>query len=474
MQHLRGDSSAIGESAPAIGHDVTDGPSPRQPAFVSSVDSTALPSLLRYATTWRLLAWWTAAYGISSWVVEYIVSQLDPTGHISFLFAFNRVVYALVWSGAIVVAILATERFSVTSSRQIGRILIHTVICLVVTALWGILAYYACLAVVPGWKPLGVARMLSATAKNVLFGYGLVVVLVHIILRVRAHRNQEVALLRQAHLATQAQLQVLKLEMQPHFLFNALHSVSALIDSDPGAANDTLVLLSDMLRHAVDTARVQEVSLREEIATLRLYTQIQQVRFGDRLHLEWGVDEVTLDAAVPHMLLQPIVENAIKHGLEAHSNAGRIVVSSRKEGRALSLSIRDDGPGYKPPTTRSGPGVGIANVISRLTQLYGEQHSFSVLDAPGGGTQVTIRIPFVVMMASGEHALFDIVDRESSAETHTPTERAKAATERVLHVPVVNDEAPMSLLITEDEHGREGDTRSRSAVPGDGNRLDAT
>jgi len=370
-----------------------------------TVEQAALPSLLRYGTTWRVLAGWTVAYGLSSWVIEYLVSRLDPAAYHPFLFGLNRVVYAVVWSGAILVAIAATERLPINSGRQLGRIVTHIVICLVVTALWGVIAYYACLAIVPGWQPLGVARMLTSTSKNVLFGYGLIVLLVHIILRVRQHRNQEVALLRQAHLATQAQLQVLKLEMQPHFLFNALHSVSALIHSNPNAANETLVLVSDMLRHAVDTSRVQEVPLREELSTLGLYTQIQQVRFGDRLCLSWDVAEETLDAAVPHMLLQPLVENAIKHGVEAHSNAGNIVIGARKDGDALWMSIRDDGPGHKVPSPRRGAGVGIANVRSRLNQLYGANHSFTLENADGGGTLVKLRVPFALAPREGRRSV---------------------------------------------------------------------
>jgi LytS/YehU family sensor histidine kinase len=192
--------------------------------------------------------------------------------------------------------------------------------------------------------------------------------------------------------------------MQPHFLFNALHSVSSLIHSDPTAANDTLALVSDMLRHAVDTARIQEVPLRDELATLRLYTQIQQVRFGERLKLTWDIDDEVLEAAVPHMLLQPLVENAIKHGLEAHSAAGRIVISAQRDDGTLRLTIRDDGPGRKAPSPRRGAGLGIANVRSRLAQLYGEQHSFSIGDANGGGTEVTIRLPFAVARASESEA----------------------------------------------------------------------
>ena len=387
---VNGESDRVAANEPAVD---------ARPTAVSPDDLERLPSLLKFRTTWRILGWWTVVYGLSSWTIEYLVSKLDPSTNVGFLFAFNRVVYAIVWSGAIVVAIMATEWLPVTSTRQIGRMLFHAAVCLIVTLLWGVIAYYGCLLLVPGWQPLGVARMLASTSKNVLFGYGLVVVLVHITLRVRAHRNHEVTLLRQAHLAAQAQLQVLKLEMQPHFLFNALHSVSALIDSDPTAANDTLVLVSDMLRHAVETARVQEVSLREELRTLRLYTQIQQVRFGERLHIAWNIADEALDAAVPHMLLQPLVENAIKHGVEAHSSAGKIQIRAVREGAALLLTIRDDGPGCRVPSPRRGPGVGITNVRSRLAQLYPNDHFFDVSDAPEGGALVTIRIPFVVMLS---------------------------------------------------------------------------
>jgi sensor histidine kinase YesM len=354
------------------------------------------PSLLRYPQTWRVLGWWTAAYGLSSWIAEFLFSQLDPGGPIALLEGLNRVVYAVVWTGAIVVAIAATEQLTIASPRQVGRIIIHFAICIVVTVMWGVLAYYICVAVVPGWEPLGVPRMLATTAKNVLFGYGLVVVLVHIILRVRMHRHQEVVLLRQAHQAAEAQLQLLKLEMQPHFLFNALHSISSLIHSNPSAANDTLVLVSDMLRRAVETTRVQEVTLGEELDTLRLYTQIQEVRFGDRLKLTWQIDTDTLDAAVPHMLLQPLVENAIKHGLEAYANAGRITIAARREDSQLLISIRDDGPGHSRPSPQAGAGKGIANVRSRLSQMYGERQSFTIADASDAGTVVTIRVPFVV------------------------------------------------------------------------------
>lgn len=386
-------------------------------AATSPSEQRLLPSLLKLRITWKVLAWWTAFYGLASWFLEYGFSQLDPAARISFWFGLNRVVYAFMWAWALVVAILSTERYPVTSKRQIGRIFLHAVLAITVSILWGVVGYYVCVAVVPGWVPMGVPRMLAATTKVILFGYGLAVVLIHIVIQVRLQRQQEIELLRQAHGAAEAQLQLLKLEMQPHFLFNALHAVSAQIHSNPMAANDTLVLVSDMLRHAVETTRLQQVPLREELAILRLYAQIQQVRFGDRLRVTWDIDDATLEAAVPHMILQPILENALKHGLEAHSAAGKIVISSRIEGNNLSLAIRDDGPGIQAPSVRRGAGLGLLNVRDRLAQLHGENQSLEVSAAPEGGTLVTICIPLSFLR-----------DRGDRKQTTGPEERGHAVT----------------------------------------------
>ena len=388
-------------------------------AATSPTSQQLLPSLLKLRITWKVLAWWTAFYGLASWFLEYGFSQLDPATRISFWFGLNRVVYAFMWAWALVVAILSTERYPVTSKRQVGRIFLHAVLAIAVSILWGVVGYYVCVAVVPGWVPMGVPRMLAATTKVILFGYGLAVVLIHIVIQVRLQRQQEIELLRQAHGAAEAQLQLLKLEMQPHFLFNALHAVSAQIHSNPMAANDTLVLVSDMLRHAVETTRLQQVPLREELAILRLYAQIQQVRFGDRLRVTWDIDDATLDAAVPHMILQPILENALKHGLEAHSAAGKIVISSRIKSNNLSLAIRDDGPGIQAPSARRGAGLGLLNVRDRLAQLHGEKQSLEVSAAPEGGTLVTICIPLSFLR-----------DREDRQQTTGPEERGHAVTGR--------------------------------------------
>jgi sensor histidine kinase YesM len=344
--------------------------------------------------TYRVIFWWTLWYGLTSWVAEYAFSHFDRTGTEPFLFGLSRMVYAVYWGGAAIVAVLMTDWRPITSVRQYGRIALHFAVCLVVVVVWATLSYYTSVAIVPGWEAFGLGRMLATTAKNVLFGYGVLVVLVHIVARVRQHRQQEVELLQQARAASEAQLQVLKMELQPHFLFNALHSVSALIHSDPNAANDTLVLVSEMLRHAVRTSRVQKVALREELATLQLYTQIEEVRFGDRLRLTWDINPETLDAAVPHMLFQPLVENAIKHGLEVSSEAGRVTVSAERVHDHLHISIVNDGPVLGAVSPRRGAGVGLAITRRRLEELYGEEQSLTLSSGPAGGAEVRIRFPF--------------------------------------------------------------------------------
>jgi len=369
------------------------------PSPASGEHPPLLQPLHKLPQTWKIIWWWTLWYGSASWITEYLFSQLDPAGGHRFMFGLSRMVYAFNWGWAAAVAVFMTDWRPITSGRQYGRVLLHSAVCLVVVVGWATLSYYINVAIVPGWEALGIGRMLSTTAKNVLFGYGVLVVLVHIVHQMRMHRQREVTALRAASLATQAQLQVLKMELQPHFLFNALHSISSLMHSDVKVANETLVLLSDMLRHAVDTSRVQEVPLRDELATVQLFTQIEQVRFGERLRLSWDVRPETLDAAVPHMLLQPLLENAIKHGLEVDSSAGSILLAARRTGDELELSIHNDGPGFGTDSPRRGAGVGITNTRARLKQLYGTRQSLAIVStADAKGTRVTIRMPFRVVI----------------------------------------------------------------------------
>jgi two-component system sensor histidine kinase AlgZ len=213
---------------------------------------------------------------------------------------------------------------------------------------------------------MGVPKMLASTTKVILFGYALAVVLIHIVLRERFHRHQEVELLRQAHLAAEAQLQVLKLEMQPHFLFNALNTAVALVQIDPERAENVLEDLSQLFRVALAEVG-SSVTLAEEIDLAKRYLAIEQVRFGERLAVSWDVDAATSLARVPPLVLQPLVENAVRHGIETSLSGGTVRVRAKVRHGSATVVISNslpDTPG------QPGAGIALANVRERLSLLH--------------------------------------------------------------------------------------------------------
>jgi signal transduction histidine kinase len=188
-------------------------------------------------------------------------------------------------------------------------------------------------------------------------------------------------------------LQVLKMQLQPHFLFNTLNAVAELVHTEPDAADLMITRLGRLLRLSLDNAGHQVVPLRQEIDFLRVYLDIEQVRFQDRLQIVWNVTAETLDAAVPTLLWQPVLENAIRHGVTPLAGRGRIVIASRLEGDDLVLEIRDNGTGL-PAGPAPREGVGLRNIRERVFQLYGSRAVFSLAPAPGGGTVASLRLPF--------------------------------------------------------------------------------
>lgn len=195
----------------------------------------------------------------------------------------------------------------------------------------------------------------------------------------------------------QAQLEVLKGQLHPHFLFNTLHAISTLIHKDPDSADEMVAQLSDLLRMTLANIGVQEVPLQQELEFLRRYLDIQQMRFQDRLQIVVDVPPETLDVKVPNQVLQPLVENAIRHGVDARRGEGLIEISARAEGETLRLFIRDDGPGLRPDaltgTRAQGRGIGLSNTRARLRELYGPLSILELANHPSGGTMVSLSIP---------------------------------------------------------------------------------
>ena len=210
------------------------------------------------------------------------------------------------------------------------------------------------------------------------------------------HRERQLhASQLEAQLA-QAQLKALKMQLHPHFLFNTLHGISALIPEDPEAAERMIARLSDLLRLTLENEGTQEVSLKQELDFLEHYLEIERTRFQDRLSVEIDVDPAALDARVPNLILQPLVENAIRHGVAPRPEAGSIRIHAARDNGMLRLQVRDDGPGLTNGQTALREGVGLANTRKRLTQLYGTNHRFEFVNAPGGGLEVSLELPFRV------------------------------------------------------------------------------
>jgi LytS/YehU family sensor histidine kinase len=194
------------------------------------------------------------------------------------------------------------------------------------------------------------------------------------------------------HLA-QARLQALQMQLNPHFLFNTLHAISSLMHKDVEAADRMIARLSDLLRYALESTDEQEVPLRQELAFLDRYLEIEQTRFGDRLLIRKQVDPGALDVRVPNLVLQPLLENAIRHGIEPHARRGEICLSARRTDRVLHLEVQDNGAGLAAGNGCPEEGVGLSNTRARLSELYGDEYRFEFKNAPEGGLIVHLAIP---------------------------------------------------------------------------------
>ncbi len=195
----------------------------------------------------------------------------------------------------------------------------------------------------------------------------------------------------------QAQLTALKGQLQPHFLFNTLNAIMVLVRQEKGAqAEEMLARLSDLLRCVLDEVEAQEVPLRRELEYLDLYLSIEEVRFQDRLRVGISTGPETLDALVPHLGLQPLVENAIRHGIGRRSAAGRLEIRAARVGETLEIQVEDDGPGLPPggPSSQEVQGIGLANTRARLRQLYGGAAALTLENGPDGGAVATLVVPY--------------------------------------------------------------------------------
>ncbi len=236
---------------------------------------------------------------------------------------------------------------------------------------------------------------LIGTAALDLLVYAAIVAISHAYISRQALREQEI---RTTHLQAQlarARLQALEMQLHPHFLFNTLNAISALMDEDVGSSRKMITLLSELLRLTLDTLDEQEVTVRKETAFIERYLEIQQIRFRGRLEAEIEVDAPAWDALVPTLIIQPLVENAVKHGAPKNGKTARIRIEIRRRGGSLVIRVADNGPGL-PECGEAGlkPGIGLRNTRERLGQLYGAGDHLVLTRSEEGGLAAVVTVPF--------------------------------------------------------------------------------
>ena len=252
-------------------------------------------------------------------------------------------------------------------------------------------------------RPMGKAfsfvpllRTVAYNSSENLATYWIILLIVHAFSYYNRYRKGEVRASQLETQLSQAQLQALKMQLHPHFLFNTLHSISALLTKDTEAARKMISRLGDFLRLTLENSGTQEVTLQREMEFLMCYLEIERIRFHDRLTTHVHVDPQVLDVRVPNLILQPIVENAIRHGIAPRSTPGEIEIQAKQTGDHLRIEVRDNGPGLflnRSTENQFQKGLGLANTQSRLEHLYGEAHRFELTNDPDGGLIVTLEIP---------------------------------------------------------------------------------
>jgi two-component system LytT family sensor kinase len=350
-----------------------------------------LPQRLRLYLLWTLVAtaWWTAY----AWVSAVRTQQtLRVSGDLATAWDLlpGELVVALPWVPVTVFALWLADRFPIGGPRwwaipvQAGGLVV------------AIAARAAALAAlkpkIGWWLDFPTTRELLTYHLQIdAFTYGLIVAAAHAVYYARAHRLRERQLAR-------AELAALRAQLQPHFLFNALNTIAALVPEDPDKADRMIIGLASMLRRSLESDGRLEVPLHTELDVLSSYLDIEQARFEDRLKVAWRVQPEARNALVPPLVLQPLVENAIRHGLSPRAAAGTLWLTADRHGDWLRLGVADDGLGLTDGAPRDG--IGLANTRARLKQVYGDRHEFTIAPRDGGGVTATIAVPY----RTGGHA----------------------------------------------------------------------
>lgn len=303
------------------------------------------------------------------------------------------------WGVAWLLIYPLSRRFNLGSPHWPRRLILLMAVCIILATAKLFLDYPIILSLycprpwewtLPKWMLMGLQ---GPFFRYILYLWAMIGIC-HALEFYRQFRERELRAAQLESSLTRAQLQLLKTQLQPHFLFNTLNAISALIHTDVEAADHMLARLGDLLRLSLEDFGLHEASLTRELEIVRAYLEIEQARLGSRLQVDWDIDPGATEALVPTFALQPIIENAIHHGIAPRPEPGRLEIRARRDGDWLRLEVRDDGPGFSDKPS-NGTGVGLSNTRARLQHLYGATSQRMELgNDPRGGGVVKIVLPF--------------------------------------------------------------------------------
>ncbi|SEU38830.1 Histidine kinase [Myxococcus fulvus] len=368
------------------------------PAATLGVSARAEPLPLAHRLPLLMLVY--AVPGVIAALHTWVYAQAkDPS------YSFTRALLVQLppwqyWAFATPVVLGLGRRFRLERGVWPRALAVHVAALAVLMVPYVTLIYFVSRAAGEKWlAETSLGQMLPLMmAKHVITSLLIYGTLVAIGYAVEYHRRYREGELAQSQLETRlahAQLDVLRAQLHPHFLFNTLNAISVLVrKQDTAGSIRMLTGVSELLRMTLNSTGRQRVPLHEDLDFLERYLDIEQTRFQDRLQVVRAIDPVTLGALVPSLILQPLVENAIKHGLAVRAGSGCVELHASREGTRLVLEVLDDGPGLAPGWERQDGGIGVANVRARLQQLYADRHVFSLENRTEGGVRARLELPF--------------------------------------------------------------------------------
>lgn len=333
----------------------------------------------------------------------YFEMRSEGMGHAAWRVFSWGILMWLAWAPLTPAVVWLARRYSLIDGAWKKNLLVHLPAFLFLSILHSAAVTFITLTIDPfdsmgespkAFWPRFLSGMQGAFGSDLLV-YGAVIGICYALDYYRKYREREILATKLEAQLAHAQLDALRMQLHPHFLFNTLNSIVGLVrDNKNQAAVSMLVGLSDLLRHTLDHSTRQEVELREELNFIKLYLGIQQMRFSDRLRLEFDIDPATARAMVPNLILQPLTENAVRHGIGGSVSSGLLGISSGVEDGQLRLLVYDNGAGLPDDWQLKGSvGIGLANTAARLQQLYDDDHQFDIRNRDGGGVEVLIVMP---------------------------------------------------------------------------------